>query len=98
MCEKILDLLNKKVRLCNLKVMFNEIMNCFDEDEKELFQIVLDKRQFLSDIAREKGINKSSMLRRFDKLILKASCVLIELRFDEDRLEREYKGLLQLKN
>ncbi|MCL2255288.1 MAG: hypothetical protein FWC11_00325 [Firmicutes bacterium] len=95
-CDKILELLSKKIRLCNLKVMFDEIMKSFSEDEKELFQTVLSKREFLSEIARERGINKSTMLRRFDKLIKKAECVLIDLRFDEDRLEREYRGLVRI--
>jgi len=96
-CDKILILLNNKVKLCNLRVLFNEMMDNFDDDERDLFKTIMDKRRYLSEMARECGLNKSTMLRRFDKLILKAAYVLIDLGFDEERLQSEYAGLISEK-
>ena len=94
LCEKILLLADKKRRLCNLKVIFERITKNFSSEEKELFEDVVGERGLLSEKAREKGVNRSTMLRRFEKLTIKAGESLLKLGFDKERLEKDYVGLL----
>ncbi|MGN1227951.1 MAG: hypothetical protein ACI4TX_04840 [Christensenellales bacterium] len=95
---KIIDLMEKKVSLCNTKVLIEDVLKRLDYDSARMILLKYLDRVGLDKIARLLKINLRTAYRKLIKAKESFGHVLIEMGYNETRLTNMYKNQLWLYN
>lgn len=87
--NEIMDLNNKKIKLINFKVMYDSVIATLKKDERIIMEEYA-KNQTLEEIGKLLDVNKSTVMRRMNKAILKCGAVLTALGYTSKKLFSEY--------
>ena len=91
--DKILEITDKRMRLINLRVMYELMLRKLDGEETMLIA-----RHALGLSAGEiaESMNGSTVYKRLSRALVRAEKILKEAGFDERRMERDYADVAQL--
>ena len=93
--DKILEITDKRMRLINLRVMYELMLRKLDGEETMLIA-----RHALGlsagEIAESMNMNGSTVYKRLSRALVRAEKILKEAGFDERRMERDYADVAQL--
>lgn len=85
--EIIIDLIQRKKRLLTVKMLIEEALKNIDIDSaKTLIKYYIDKGD-LGEIAEEHQLNKRTMSRRINKMLLEAIDKISDLGYDINKIE-----------
>ncbi len=90
-CDEIMSLNEKKVLLCNLKVIYSYFIAALKKDERLIIEEYA-KNQTLEAISKMIGCSKSTVMRRLNKAVKKCSAVIMALGYNAAKLNSEYGG------
>ena len=92
--DKILEITDKRMRLINLRVMYELMLRKLDGEETMLIA-----RHALGlsagEIAESMNMNGSTVYKRLSRALVRAEKILKEAGFDERRMERDYADVPQ---
>lgn len=87
--KKITDLTQKKVQLCNIKVLIDEALQDLKDQEKDLLVYKYIKRLSMEDIIAKLEISDRTYFRKKEKQINAIKCQILK-RYTESELICEY--------
>ena len=87
----VMNLEDKKRRLCNFKVLADFFKSKLDKEQLEIVKKYLIKGDSFEQIAYGTGLSRSTTIRRYNSAINKSIAACLSLTYDEDRLMEEYK-------
>ena len=93
---EIMQLMDEKIRLINLKVLHRILRDVLLSDERKLLKQIA-RGETYAKVGKTLGLATSSVFKRVSKIIDRISKVLDKAGWSEERLNREFSSLSLIK-
>jgi predicted DNA-binding protein (UPF0251 family) len=88
--ERVLDLVNKKTKLCNLKIIIDETLNRFAYEEQLLLKLRYVRNMKFETFSNVLKFTKRTYFRHLEEALKKFCAMLCREGYDNGWFEREY--------
>ncbi|MBQ8749767.1 MAG: sigma-70 family RNA polymerase sigma factor [Clostridia bacterium] len=96
--NKIIDLMEKKISICNTKVLIENVINNLDKEARKLIVLKYIDKYSLEKIAISMKMTLRTIYRKMSKVREKFSKMLLLMGYTDEKLHLMYKDNLWLYN
>lgn len=94
----VIDLIEKKIALCNTKVLIEEIIRKMDKETQKFIILKYIDRFSMDIIAKKQGLTLRTAYRRLNIIKEKFAKCLLDMGYTDEKLRKIYKNQLWIYN